>query len=210
MRRVHTGLFALGFIFLVFLVVRTGVRPLWHQLTMLGWGLIPLILAEGVAEFFHAISWRYCFTGSHPGVPLLRLFRIHLAGYALNFFTPTASVAGDATKAALLADQRGGRDALAAVLIGKLSFALSHLLFVILGAVFILNGMQWPPTLRIALVLGVSALAVGISIFLFLQKHGNLAVLLRWLIARNVWAKTLQRFVRPMECVDETLKVFYR
>ena len=56
MRKVHTILFALGLIFLVFLILRIGVYQLWRQLTMLGWGLIPLILAEGLAEFFHAAA----------------------------------------------------------------------------------------------------------------------------------------------------------
>jgi uncharacterized protein (TIRG00374 family) len=210
MRKVHTALLALGMAFLVYLIWRTGVRELWHQLTMLGWGLAPIILAEGLAEFFHAVSWRYCFTGSQRSVPMLRLFRIHLAGYAVNFVTPTASVAGEATKAALLAERRGGPEAVAAVLIGKLSMALGHLSFVIIGSAVILSGMQWPPLLRTALIAGVTLLALGIAVFMFLQTQGKLATLPRWLIARNICAKTLQRFVGPMERVDETLKVYYR
>jgi hypothetical protein len=207
---VHAVLFTVGLIFLVYLVLRIGVYQLWRQLTMLGWGLIPLILAEGVAEFFHAISWRYCLIGSHRRIPLLRLFRIHLAGYAVNFFTPTASVGGDATKAALLAEHRRGPAAIAAVLIGKLSFALGHLLFVILGAVIVLSELQWPPALRTVLRVGVVLMAIGIIIFLFLQEEGRLAAIPRWLVKQNVCAKTLQRFVRPMESVDAILRRFYR
>jgi uncharacterized membrane protein YbhN (UPF0104 family) len=210
MRKVHTILLALGLIFLVFLIQRIGIHQLWRQLTMLGWGLVPLILAEGIAEFFHAISWRYCLIGSHRNISLVRLFRIHLAAYAINFFTPTASVGGDATKTALLAEHHRGPEALAAVLIGKLSFALGHLLFVILGAVFVLSELQWPPALWTALVVGVIFMTVGILIFLILQEEGRLAALPRWLVAHNVCAKTLQRFVRPMECVDAILKHFYR
>jgi hypothetical protein len=209
-RKVHIVLFALGSIFLVFLIVRTGARQLWQQLTMLGWGLVPIILAEGIAEFFHAVSWRYCFNVSPRSIPLARLFRIYLAGYAINFFTPTASVAGEATKAALLADRRNGMEAVAAVLVGKLSLALGHLLFVAFGAVIILTGLHWPPMLRAVLILGAALLAAGIVVFLFLQKQGKLAALPRWLVAQNLCAKTMQRLVCPMEQVDETLKIYYR
>ena len=191
MRKVHTVLFALGLTFLVYLVLRTGVRQLWEQLTMLGWGLIPIILAEGVTEFCHAISWRYCFNGSPRSISLARLFRIHLSGYAINFFTPTASVAGEATKAALLADRRGGTEAVAAVLIGKLSLALGHLLFVTFGSLFILTGLHWPPMLRALLILGIVLLGSGIIVFLDLQMQGKLAALPRWLVTKNICTKTM-------------------
>ena len=210
MRKIHRVLLALGLVFLVFLIARIGVRPLWRQLTMLGWGIVPLILAEGLAEFFHAISWRYCFTSSLRNIPLLRLYRIHLAGYGMNFFTPTASVAGDATKATLLAEHRGGSEAVAAVIIGKLSFALSHLLFVILGASLMLSGLKWPPALRTALILSAAMLAIGIGIFLGLQIKGRLASVPRWLLARNLFANSMPRLIQPLEKVDQMLKVFYR
>jgi uncharacterized protein (TIRG00374 family) len=209
-RKVHNVLFALGLIFLVYLLLRTGVRQLWQQLTMLGWGLVPIILAEGVAEFFHAVSWRYCFNGSPKSISLTRLFRIHLSGYAINFFTPTASVAGEATKAALLSERRGGTEAVAAVLIGKVSLALGHLIFVSFGSVVILTGLDWPPMLRALLILGIVLLGAGILVFLDLQIQGKLAAFPRWLVARNICAKTVQRFVHPMEQVDETVKVYYR
>jgi hypothetical protein len=119
-------------------------------------------------------------------------------------------VAGEATKAALLTDRRSGREAVAAVLIGKLSMALGHLTFVAFGSVFILTGLHWPPMLRAVLILGASLLAAGIVVFLFLQKQGRLAALPRWLLARNLCAKTMQRLVRPMERVDKTMEVYYR
>ena len=103
MKKLHAFLFTLGLAFVIVLIWRTGIRQLWQQLTLPGWGLIPIIIAEGLAEVFHAISWRYCLSPSHRRISLLRLLRIHFAGYALNFLTPTASLAGEVTKAALLA-----------------------------------------------------------------------------------------------------------
>jgi uncharacterized membrane protein YbhN (UPF0104 family) len=210
MKKLHAGLFLLGFAFLVFLIARTGIGPLWRQLTMLGWGLIPLILAEGLAEFFHAISWRYCFPVSPRSIPLARLLRIHLAGYAINFSTPGGAVAGEVAKAALLTEKSSGTEAMAAVLVGKLSMALGHLLFVILGSAILLSELRWPPALQAALMLGVVVMAAAIILFLFLQEEGKLSPVLRWLMARRLCPKRLRRFIRPLEQVDETLKVYYR
>jgi hypothetical protein len=203
-------LFAAGLAFLVFLVWRTGVHQLWRQFTLLGWGLIPIVVAEGVAEFLHAISWRYCFRSARRRIPLARLFQIHIAGYAINFLTPTASVAGEVTKAALLAGNRRGPDAVSAVVIGKLSFALAHPLFVAVGSIIFLPVMNFPPVLRAALVFGSATLAGGMVVFLLLQKHGKLGAFVRGLIARDVFAKTLRSVVRPIERVDDALKAFYR
>jgi hypothetical protein len=210
MKKVHATLLGVGLAFLAFLIWRTGIHQIWQQLTLLGWGLIPIILAEGVAEFFHTISWRYCFSGMHRRIPLPSLFRIHLAGYAVNFLTPTASMAGEVAKGALLVGDRKGTEAVAGVLIGKLSFGLAHLLFVILGLSVVLPGLQLSPALQLLLFLSGGALAAGIGAFLRLQKQGKLVGVLKWLIARRIFAKALQPFVKPMERVDEVLKAFYR
>jgi hypothetical protein len=53
MKKLHTLLLVLGAAFLVYLVRKTGIGELCRQVGMLGWGLVPLILCEGVAEFIH-------------------------------------------------------------------------------------------------------------------------------------------------------------
>jgi hypothetical protein len=96
------------------------------------------------------------------------------------------------------------------VIIGKLSFALAHLLFVTVGSIILLPVMHFPPVLRAGLVLGSAILAGGTVIFLLLQKHGKLGAFVRWLIARNVFAKALRTIVQSVERVDDALKAFYR
>jgi len=209
-KRLHAILFALGFAFLGFLVWRMGARRLWEQFTALGWGWVPIILAEGVAESFHAIGWRYCLSGAHRRMPLARVFRVHFAGYAVNFLTPTASLAGELSKAALLAGRRRGPEATAAVLIGKLSFAMAHLLLVIAGLGAVLPGLPISSGLRIVLLLSGAALAAGIGTFLLLQARGRLGGFLRRLAGWRIFPRSLRQFARPMERVDVLLRTFYR
>ncbi len=210
MKKLHIVLLTLGFGFLVFLIWQIGIHQLWHQLTVLGWGIVPMLLVEGVAELCHAISWRYCFSGPYRHMPLGRLFRIHMAGYALNFLTPTVSVAGDVTKAGLLAVNRQGPEAVASVLIGKLSFGLGMMLFVTAGLFVILPVLHLPLALRMVLFLISAALAAGMVVFLLLQKRGALGAFVRWLAAHRIFSKSLQRILPSMQRVDDILKKFYR
>lgn len=90
----------------------------------LGWGVIPLILIEGLGNLVHAVGWRYCIDAPAPQVPLLRLFRMSLAGWAINYLTPSASLGGEVTKAALLASTPKGPEAVSSVLLDKLTSAI--------------------------------------------------------------------------------------
>src|SRR5436190_23922042 len=118
MRKLHTVLLVLGAAFLAYLVWRIGAGELCRNVASLGWGLIPLILCEGVSEFIHVAGWRYCLSGNHRLLPMTFLFRIRLAGYAINYLTPTAAMGGEVTKAALLASKHRGPEAVSGVLIG--------------------------------------------------------------------------------------------
>src|SRR5580698_1324516 len=122
-------------------------------MALLGWGLIPLILGEGVAEMIHTFGWRQCLSGPLRSLPWWTLFRIRMAGYAINFLTPTAALGGEVTKGTLLASYHRGPEAASGVLIGKLCFALAHLIFVVLGAVLVLGRVKVPGPLWKAMLI---------------------------------------------------------
>jgi uncharacterized protein (TIRG00374 family) len=210
MKKLHAILLVLGVAFLAWLVWKIGARELWHELTLLGWGLVPLILCEGVAEVVHTVGWRHCLSGPGRSLPLARLFRIRMAGYAINYVTPTAALGGEVTKAVLLASKQRGAEAVSGVLIGKICFALGHLLFVALGSLVILWRIKLPRTLWVGMLVSSVLLAGGMVTFLLLQKHGKVGVLIRWLAARKIGGGALQRFAEDVTGVDEALKVFYR
>ena len=83
-KRIETILFLLGCALFVGLVRSVGVHELWQELRSLGWWIIPFILAEGTAEAIHTVAWRYCLPGNLRRVSLFYLFRVRLAGYALQ------------------------------------------------------------------------------------------------------------------------------
>jgi uncharacterized protein (TIRG00374 family) len=195
---------------MMYLMWNVGFHNISARLRFLGWGLLVLILAEGVAEFFHAISWRFCLSDAHRRIPLLRLFGMSMAGYAISYLTPTASLGGDVTRTALLTGDGKGPEAVSGMLISKLSFALAHLLFVVLGCLLIVPRIALPPALRTALLSGCGLLACGIVAFLWIQKRGKLGAVARRLLRWNFGGSLLHDIVSYINEVDNALKVFYR
>src|SRR5215467_8126916 len=103
MRRVQLALLVAGLAFLVYLIWDIGAAELWREFKVLGWGVVPLILSEGLANFAHTVGWSRCLCGPQRSMRLPLLFQMALAGYAINFLTPSASLGGEVAKGALLA-----------------------------------------------------------------------------------------------------------
>lgn len=210
MKRFHILTVIAGIVLLFFLIWKIGVDALWHELTLLGWGLVPLILIEGVADIFHTLGWRYCLSGPHRTLPFARIFRIRLAGFAINHLTPTASLGGEVTKGALLSLDNKGAEAVTGVLIGKLSFAISQVLFVAFGSILVLSRIQLPAALWVGMLISSGLLALGIVGFLLVQMYGKLGSLVRWLVSHRIGGNLLRKASHEINEVDNALRTFYR
>jgi len=206
----HLVLLGVGVAFLAYLISKIGPREIWKEFTSLGWGLIPLILAEGIAEMVHTLGWRHCMNEPYRSLPWFFLFRVRMAGYAINYLTPTATLGGEVTKGTLLASAHRGPGAVTGVLIGKLCFGFSHLLFVVAGSLFILSTVKLPPALWISMLFSSALVTSGMIIFLFIQKRGKLGAFIRWLVERKLGGRLLQRAAAGVTEIDEALRVYYR
>jgi hypothetical protein len=113
-------------------------------------------------------------------------------------------------KAALLAADQRGSEAVSAVLIGKFCFSFAHLLFVVAGAAVVLWQITLPTALWGSMLASSVLMAAGMGGFFWLQQHGKLGGLVRWLVARKVGGKTLERLAHGISDVDEALKRFHR
>jgi len=209
-KRFQTVLFVLGMVFLAVLVARIGVRELWREFTALGWGIVPLVMGEGLAEMIHTIGWRQCLSGPLRKLSWFVLFRIRMAGYAINYLTPTAAMGGEVTKGMLLASYYRGPEAASGVLIGKLCFALAHLIFVSLGVALVLWRVKLPGSLWLAMVICGALIGAGMLVFLILQKFGKLGAIVRWLSRRKFAGKGFRKAAEEITLVDDTMKQFYR
>lgn len=210
MKKLNTVLLVAGLGFLGWLVCHTGPQELWRQIRVLGWGILPLVLIEGMANLAHTIAWRRLVGAEERKMPLFRLFRIAMAGYAINYLTPTASVGGEVSRAALLASNRNGVTAVRSVLLDKLTTAIAHMFLALCGAVLLLWHVRLPLQLWIAMTVVTALVGGGLLVFLFLQRHGKLGGFLRWLVHHRIGGRFLEQTSRRISQVDASLRDFYR
>jgi hypothetical protein len=133
-----------------------------------------------------------------------------MAGYSINYLTPTAGLGGEVTKGTLLALNHKGAQAATGVIIGKLSYALSQLLFVVIGSMIILWKIAFPTAVWVSMLTGSILLGAGIFGFLAVQKYGKLGVVVRWLAAHRIGGKALEKATDHITQVDNELRLFYR
>lgn len=210
MKVINAILLALGTALLAGLLWGIGPKELWRELCSFGWGLIPFMLCEGIAEMIHTFGWRRCFNGEIRALPWSFLFRARMAGYAINYLTPTASLGGEVTRTTLLASKGGVSRAASGVLIGKVCFSVAHLLFVAIGTIFILHAVRLPRALWVPLLLSALLVACGIFTFFLLQMRGKLGAPIRWLAAKGVGGRKLEKVESNLTTLDEELRAFYR
>ncbi len=209
MKKFHVGSILLGIVLLILLIWKIGVDALWRDLSLLGWGLVPFVLIEGIAGLFYTLGWRFCLSPSHQSLPFLRLWSINLAGNSINYFTPTATLGGEVTKGTLLSADHRGAEAATGVIVGKLSYALSQLLFVVLGSILLLGKFRLPAGGSIIMLAGSTLLGAG--------NRGVPGRSKTWppggrgaLVGRSPsGGRTLQKAAHQITQVDQALKLFY-
>ncbi len=209
MRKFHITAIALGGALLAFLIWNIGPGALWREFCLMGWGLVPFIMIEGVVKVFHTIAWCYCLSPPYSSLSFWRLYNIYLAGCSINYFTPTATVGGEVVKGTLLAAEHQGPGAVSAVIIGKLAFALSEFLTVLIGSIIVIWEIPLPGSAYVALIVGNVLLGSGLIGFLLVQRKGKLGSVVRWIAARK-GGGAFKKWADYITKVDRDLKAFYR
>jgi hypothetical protein len=133
-----------------------------------------------------------------------------MAGWAINYLTPTASIGGEVTRASLLAGHRDGTNAVSSVFLDKLTTAVAHLLLVAAGAVLLSFRIKLPPQFWIAMATTTALITVGIVAFLVFQTSGTMETACRWLVRRKLGGRLAESAVRNLSQVDGVLRQFYR
>jgi uncharacterized protein (TIRG00374 family) len=192
------------------LLWRIGPLSIFNELVRLGWGLIPIILLEGIGDLFRTVGWRCCLSDAHRNISFGKLYFISLAGYAINYLTPTATIGGEITKGALLSEHGNAAQAASSVIVGKLAIASAQLLFAAAGSIITFWDMDLPRSLWTGLLAGSGLLTLSLIAFFFMQKRGKMGALVRWLAARNVGGSRLKTMSQKLESVDSELRSFYR
>src|SRR5262249_48495598 len=101
-RYVELACLALGLALLLTIVGQVGLAGLVRDLRLIGWGLIVILLVEGLNVLFNTWGWGLAFPAGERTVSSRRLLAARLAGDGVNYLTPSATVGGELLRVRLL------------------------------------------------------------------------------------------------------------
>lgn len=180
---------AAGCALLGIMVWAAGPRQLAHHLLSLRWWLLATVAVWGVAYVLNAAAWGLI-VGTYPlrrPLSALRLLRLTVTGFAINYVTPFGLLGGEPYRIVALRRHLGVEAATASVVLYLMMHVTSHLVFWIaacLLAALTLPGLDGPT----AALLGLVALAclAGLGLFLRGYRRGAVRSAVR-LAARIPW-----------------------
>jgi len=185
MRWLHALALAAGIGLFLWLVSQVGLDSLWREASTLGWGVLWIVAVEVVADGVHTAAWQRCFAREHRP-PWLRLWGPHLAGGAVNFVTPTATLGGEVVRGSLLPRDVPGTEATASLAVNKLTAAMADVVMALAGVGCVLWVVPLPLAARVGVLAAAVLFALGVGGFLWVQRRGTLTSWLgerRWVVA---------------------------
>src|SRR5262249_12263976 len=150
-----------------------------------GWGVVLIIAQEIVAHVLNALGWRFAFARKHAaGLRFPELVRLRVAGDAVNYLTPSATIAGEIARAAMLRGPWAADVAAASIVVAKTAQTLAQG-FVIGAGVVALGARLSPGRPAISVLIG-SAVAIAGTVLLLMRTHRGRSLAARawpWLAA---------------------------
>jgi hypothetical protein len=194
----------------VWLVSQVGLAAVWEEASKLGWGIVVIILIDGFGDLLHTWGWQRCFALDHkPG--LLRLWWPHLAGSAVNYVTPTATLGGEVVKGTLVPRGIPGREVAASLTINKLTVTVADLILAVAGVSVLVASASLAPEWKLGALAGGLLFVGGTVAFWVLQRRGQLAGLLgrRSVLQRLLGEERAARVAHLSEDIDERIADFH-
>lgn len=208
MKTFNAIMLVLGASIFVWLVHQVGLETLWKDARAVGWGIVPFLLAEGLADVFHTLATRLAFHREHRKVSFWRLYSIRLSGSAVNYVTP-AGTGGEVVKATLLKPFCPIPEATSAILIDKFAFTVAQLGLASAGSSILLFWYPMAPWLAALLWGGSLLIGAGLAAFFYFQRRGKMGAVFRAVCGFFAGEKGRAWVERNISGLDERLKAYH-
>ena len=157
-----------------------GLDTLVRDLSLIGWGLAVILLVESLSVVLNTGGWALAFPRGERTVGLCRLLAARLAGDAINYLTPSATVGGELLRVRLLGRDMPASLRWASVAVAKVGQSVAQAVFIFLGLALVVPRLTalspWLGRLPevTAVVAGAAALAAAAAFV--------------WTVGRGFWA----------------------
>ena len=141
MKVFRTLILLIGAATFVILVWKLDAGHVGRLLLMVGWGFIFILAQEVVPHFFNAVGWRFAIPARHAGLfRFWDLYRHRIQGDGVNYLTPSATIAGEYTRALLIDNAVPAGIRVGCVVTAKCTQSLAQVVVVLLGVAVLAPG----------------------------------------------------------------------
>jgi phosphatidylglycerophosphate synthase/uncharacterized membrane protein YbhN (UPF0104 family) len=197
-----------GIILLVVLVRELGPSTVLANLTLVGWGIVPIVLQESVAYLANTLGWWAAFPWPRPAIPFGQLLAARIAGDAVNYTTPTATLGGEFVRTRLLRGRAPTTSLVASVAVAKLSQTIGQISFVIIGLAIVIDETPLPAPIQHGLLIGLAAFSALTIALVWAQRRGMFAPLFRLAVRLGLPAVAPQ-LARSAQHLDNEIARFH-
>lgn len=132
---------AVGLATLALLLWKMDAHEVGRLLSQVGWGFLLIIGQESGAHVFNTLGWRFCFDPELArAFSFGHLYRLRVVGDSVNYLTPSATIAGEVTRASALDNAQPAPVRAAGVVVAKCAQTLAQALFILFGLATVVHG----------------------------------------------------------------------
>ncbi len=177
-RLVDAALAVAGLAVMATLIHRLGAGVLLVHIRLVGWGMLLVVGQEIIAIGANTLGWRAAFP-SRTRPRFATLLAARIAGDAVNYVTPTATLGGELVRARLVHDGTARLDVATSIAVAKVGQTIAQLAFIVVGVVVLVLAVPLATPVRLALGGGATLLcAAGVAVWAA-QRRGMFGPLVR-------------------------------
>jgi len=208
--RVRVLFFLLGLALFGFLIYKFNLKILAENLAKLGPKFIFILLVAFIWVVAYSLAWEIFLKRLNHNIKLSHIFRIKVAGEAINSMTPLSWGGGDPARIWMLKEHIPVQEGTASVVVDRTLNNLAIALFMIIGLVISFFKISLPTPMRLGLLVAILVI-VGSAIFLYYRSHEGLFqffldLLQKLRIKKNFSEKTLKNVTE----IDGHISEFYK
>ncbi|HCU26020.1 MAG TPA: hypothetical protein DF383_13465, partial [Deltaproteobacteria bacterium] len=202
--------FLLGLGLFAYLVYRLKPSTILAYLQTIGWNFASILAVSLLWMLAYSFAWEIFLKTLSKRVRFGEIFKIKVAGEAVNSITPLSWGGGDPARVLWLKSHIPLTEGTASVVVDRTLNNLAIALFMILGVLLAFIRFQLPPALKLGFLLAL-AVILGVSCFLYLRSHEGLFgffldLLQRLKLKKNFSEKTRQ----SVQEIDGHISRFYK
>lgn len=196
----------------VFVVTASGVgwENIWEQIEKLGWAILLVAAMRSASQLLFTLAWACTIPSQARRVLFFDLFRIRLAGEAINYLIPSGTLGGEPLKAKLLSPSIGLANGLACVAVGKFSQTLAQLIVMIAGGLLASFTLSVPQDAKTAMFLSLSVIGAGLGVIYAGQRRGMFGWLARHLVNLRVGSRFIEPKIEKLQKLDRIIGETHR